>query len=55
MKVFECTVCGWIYNAEEDNTDSGVARGTLFEDLPETFECPVCGEKKVSFVEKNMQ
>ena len=31
--------------------DLGIAPGTKFEDLPEDFECPVCGVGKDSFSE----
>jgi len=29
--------------------DSGIAPGTKFEDLPETWTCPVCGAEKSKF------
>ncbi len=43
MKKFECTVCGYIYDEE--------AEGILFADLPEDYECPVCGANKDAFEE----
>lgn len=36
-----CNVCGWEY--DED------AEGTKFEDLPDDFECPLCGVGKENF------
>ena len=30
-------------------SDQGIAPGTPFEDLPEDFECPVCGLGKDAF------
>ncbi|TFG85449.1 MAG: rubredoxin [Spirochaetales bacterium] len=43
MKKFKCSVCGYIYNPAEGNADSGIAPGTAFEDIPESWICPVCG------------
>jgi rubredoxin len=43
MKKFECTVCGYIYDEE--------AEGTPFADLPDDYECPLCGAGKDLFEE----
>jgi rubredoxin-NAD+ reductase len=42
-KKYVCDVCGWEYDPEVGAPDQGVAPGTAFEDLPENFECPLCG------------
>jgi rubredoxin len=34
---YQCTVCGYIYDPEIGDPDSGVAPGTAFEDLPDTW------------------
>ena len=44
-----CTVCGWIYDPEKGDPDSGIAPGTAFEDLPEDWVCPECGASKEVF------
>ena len=46
---YECTVCKYIYNPKYGNEKVGVHSGTAFEDLPENWVCPVCGEKKDVF------
>ena len=46
---YECLVCGWIYDPEEGDPDGGIALGTKFEDIPDNWECPVCGAKKEDF------
>lgn len=51
MKKFVCTVCGYIYNPEVGDPDSGIAPGTPFEDLPEDWVCPICGADKSMFEE----
>jgi rubredoxin len=48
---YQCTVCGYIYDPEKGDPDSGVAPNTPFEDLPDTWTCPVCGSPKDDFKE----
>lgn len=50
MASYECTVCGYIYDPEKGDPDSGVAPGTPFESLPDGWVCPVCGAAKSDFV-----
>lgn len=45
----ECLVCKYIYNPKVGNKKAGIEPGTSFEDLPETWVCPVCGEGKDMF------
>lgn len=49
-KRYRCTRCGYIYDPALGDPDSGVASGTAFEDLPDTWVCPVCGSRKSMFV-----
>ena len=49
MKKYKCEVCGYIYDPEMGDPDNGVAPGTAFEDLPEDWVCPLCGEGKEVF------
>ena len=44
-------VCGWEYDEELGDPDNGIEPGTKFEDLPENFECPLCGVGKDNFSE----
>ncbi|MCX7654659.1 MAG: rubredoxin [Fervidobacterium sp.] len=46
---YRCTVCGYIYDPEVGDPDSGINPGTSFEDLPEDWTCPVCGVSKDMF------
>lgn len=52
MKKFVCDVCGWVYDEELGSPEHGIAAGTKFEDLPDDFECPLCGVGKDSFSEE---
>lgn len=49
MDKYECKICGYIYDPENGDPDSGVAPGTSFEDLPDDWVCPVCGAGKEDF------
>lgn len=46
---YVCTLCGWEYDEEAGLPENGIAPGTKFEDLPEDFECPLCGASKSEF------
>jgi rubredoxin len=49
MKKYKCTICGYIYDPVEGDPDGGVMPGTLFEDIPDDWVCPVCGVTKADF------
>ena len=51
MKRYRCTVCGYVYEPVEGDPDGGIPPGTPFEDIPDDWECPVCGIGKSDFVE----
>lgn len=44
MKKFTCTVCGYVYDPEENGN-------VPFEELPEEYACPLCGVGKDQFEE----
>lgn len=46
---YVCDVCGWEYDPEVGDPEHGIAPGTAFEDLPDDFECPLCGVGKDQF------
>ena len=49
MKKYVCTVCGYVYDPEIGDPDNGVQPGTKFDDVPNTWVCPVCGASKSEF------
>ncbi len=49
MEKWECLVCGYVYDPEEGDPDSGVAPGTPFEAIPDDWVCPDCGAGKDMF------
>ncbi|MFK8078659.1 MAG: FAD-dependent oxidoreductase [Granulosicoccus sp.] len=48
-KRYICIACGLIYDEKEGDPDGGLAPGTRFEDIPDDWECPVCGVTKKDF------
>ncbi|OYD14837.1 High molecular weight rubredoxin [candidate division WOR-3 bacterium JGI_Cruoil_03_51_56] len=49
MKKYVCSVCGYVYDPDKGDPDSGVKPGTPFEKLPDGWVCPVCGAAKAEF------
>ena len=49
MDKYECGPCGHVYDPEIGDPDNGIELGTAFEDLPDDWECPVCGVGKDMF------
>ena len=49
MEKYICSACGYIYDPAVGDPDNGVAPGTAFEDIPDTWVCPECGAGKDSF------
>ena len=46
---YVCTCCGYVYDEDEGAPELGIAPGTKFEDLPDSFACPLCGVGKDMF------
>ncbi len=44
-----CMACGHIYDSAEGDPDSGIPPGTAFEDIPDSWLCPVCGARKADY------
>ena len=40
---YKCRLCGYIYSPLRGEPHNGIPAGTVFEDLPDTYVCPVCG------------
>jgi rubredoxin len=49
MDKYVCSVCGYVYDPEQGDPDNGVDPGTKWEDVPNDWECPVCGASKDDF------
>ena len=49
MEKYECKVCGYIYDPACGDPDNGIKVGTKFEDIPDSWKCPICGVGKDQF------
>lgn len=49
MTRWRCIVCGYVYDPEIGDPESGVEPGTPFEELPDDWICPLCGVSKDQF------
>jgi rubredoxin-NAD+ reductase len=46
---YVCGECGEIYDEAVGDPEAGLAPGTRWEDIPETWVCPICGVTKADF------
>ena len=51
MKKYICTVCGYVYDEAKGIPEAGIAAGTTWEMLPDSWVCPICGASKSEFKE----
>jgi len=49
MERWICTICQYVYDPATGDPDHGVPPGTPFEEIPESWSCPLCGVGKDSF------
>jgi len=49
LKKYRCILCGYVYDPEKGDPDSGIAPGTPFEALPDDWTCPMYGASKQDF------
>lgn len=49
MDKYRCIVCGYVYDPQKGDPDSGIDPGTSFESLSNDWICPSCGATKDMF------
>ncbi len=49
MEKYTCSLCSWVYDPEVGVPEQGIKPGTAFADLPDDFQCPLCGAGKEEF------
>lgn len=49
MAMWECIVCGWVYDESKGWPEDGIEPGTKWDDVPEDWLCPDCGVGKEDF------
>lgn len=51
MKKYKCSICQWVYDPENGDPKGGIAPGTAFEAVSESWRCPLCNAPKSEFIE----
>jgi rubredoxin len=49
LKVWQCELCAFSYDESEGLPAEGIAPGTRWADVPETWTCPDCSATKDDF------
>jgi rubredoxin len=49
MQSWRCIICQYVYDPAVGDPDNGVAPGTPFEEIPDSWVCPLCGAGKDMF------
>ena len=49
MTKYVCSVCGFVYDEANGLPESGIAPGTIWDDLQVDLVCPLCGAEKSEF------
>lgn len=52
MSIYQCEVCGFIYDENKGFYQEEIAPGTKWEDIDSNWVCPDCGVKKNRFKKK---
>lgn len=50
LRKFKCIKCGYVYDPGRGDPSRGIKPGTVFEDLPDDWVCPLCGAGKDMFI-----
>ena len=48
-RTWMCVVCGFVYDEALGLPEDGIAPGTRWDDVPDTWTCPDCGGGKDDF------
>lgn len=49
FKTWQCVLCAFVYDEAAGMPEEGIAPGTRWADVPESFGCPDCSAKKADF------
>ncbi len=52
MKKAKCKICGYVYDPLKGDPNNGVDTLTQFEDIPDSWTCPICGADKEKFIKQ---
>ena len=46
---WRCVLCGFVYDEAAGLPEEGIAPGTAWADVPDSWSCPDCGASKDEF------
>lgn len=49
MAKYVCSICGFVYDESSGHPESGLAPGTLWDQVPGEWVCPICKASKGAF------
>jgi len=49
LQRWQCFFCGYVYDEADGCPEDGIAAGTRWRDVPDTWVCPNCGAAKSDF------
>jgi rubredoxin len=49
MNTYVCIVCGFVYDEATGRPEDGIAAGTVWAHVPDSWACPDCGVAKADF------
>ncbi len=49
-KKWHCLICDLVYDEAQGWPSEGIAPGTRWEDVPDSWACPDCGASKADFL-----
>ena len=49
LKTWQCALCAFVYDEAAGLPEEGIAPGTRWQDVPETWACPDCSSSKADF------
>jgi rubredoxin len=49
LKTWQCVLCAFVYDEEAGLPEEGLAAGTRWADVPQTWTCPDCAATKADF------
>ena len=52
FRTWMCLICGYIYDEEVGSPEEGIPPGTRWEDIPDSWVCPLCSAGKEEFEEQ---
>ena len=50
---YVCEVCGYVYDEAVGDPENGVSAGTVWENVPNDWHCPLCAVGKEQFTKED--